>query len=256
MRRILLIAPLAALVSASVAFAATGRTSVRAVSLHDAMQRTAHVSSQRFAVDVRITKGRQPVTLHVRGASGPSALSMKMRTDDLTLPDGTVVPGMDGAVLVDGPFLYERAPNGMAVGKLRWLRQRLADLSPASPDLSNIRNMTPVTLLQVLGEARMQRVPLHAGDAWVFRGALAYDDPVVRRGLSSLTGNVEFRGLRITAWVGGDRLLHRLRITGRTADGASALRLDARLYAFGRHVHVQPPALGSFLDAKREQLTN
>jgi hypothetical protein len=254
MRRIAILAPLAALVAASVAYAAAGRTA-EPVSLADAMKRTAHVSSQRFAVDVEITKGRQPVGLHVRGASGPSALSMKMTTDELTLPDGTVVPGVDGAVLVDGPFLYERAPNGMAVGKLRWLRQRLADLSPASPDLRNIRNMTPVTLLQVLGEARMHPVR-SGGAARVFRGALAYDDPVVRRGLSSLTGNVEFRGLRITTWVGRDRLLHRLRITGRTADRSSTLRLEARLYAFGRRVHVQPPAPGSFLDAKREQLTN
>jgi hypothetical protein len=62
--------------------------------------------------------------------------------------------------------------------------------------------------------------------------------------------------LRITTWVGRDRLLHRLRITGRTADRSSTLRLEARLYAFGRRVHVQPPAPGSFLDAKREQLTN
>jgi hypothetical protein len=90
----------------------------------------------------------------------------------------------------------------------------------------------------------------------VFRGTVAYDDRVVRRGLSSLTSDIEFRDLRITAWVGRDGLLHRIRLTGRTADRSTALHLDARLYAFGSRVRVQPPAADAFLDPKREQLLN
>jgi hypothetical protein len=250
-RRIALIACLAGLSAASVAFAATGGTAARHVSLGDAARRTMLVSTQRFAVDVHIAKDRQPLTLRVRGASAPSSLSVKMKMDDLQLPDGTVAPGMDGAVLIDGPFLYERAPRGMAVGNVRWLRQRLADLSPASGELRTIHNLTSRTLLQVLFEARMHRT-----GSRMFRGTLAYDDAAVRRGLGSFTGNIEFRGLHVTAWVGNDRLVHRLRLTGRTADRSAALRLEARLFAFGRPVRVRPPAQGAFFDAKREQLAH
>jgi hypothetical protein len=245
MRRIWLIASVSALISFSVAYAATGGTAGRPASLSEAAKRTAHVSLHRFAVDVRITRDGQPLTLHVRGASAPGVLSVTMKTDDVTLPDGTRSQGIDGAVLIDGPFLYERAPDNMAIGKLHWLRLRLADLGPSSPELRNIRNLTPPSLLQVLGEARMHRIAPN-----VFSGTLAYDDPVVLRGLGSLTGNVEFRGLRITAWVGKDGLLHRLRLTGHTANGSSKLLLQARLYAFGSPVHVHVPVPGAFLDPK------
>ncbi len=254
MRRFLLIGGLALLVGAAVAFAATGGTAARpaTTSYADAAQRTLRAASQRFAVDVRITKDTRPVTLHVRGASAPGALKIRLKMDDATQADGTVVPGMNGAILIDGPFLYERAPSGMILGKVRWLRLHIADLSPSSENLRNIHDLTPYALLRVLGEARMRPT----GDPGVYSGRLAYDDPIVRNRLGALTGDIEFRNLRATVLVGTDGRVHRVRITGRTADGSAMLRLQAYLYAFGLPVKVKPPAQGAFLDPKREQLAN
>jgi hypothetical protein len=56
--------------------------------------------------------------------------------------------------------------------------------------------------------------------------------------------------------VGRDGLVHRLLITGHTADRASTLALSARLFAFGKPVHVKPPAPGTFVDDKLGQLTS
>jgi hypothetical protein len=253
MRRLALIAGLALAAAASVAFAATGGTAAgSAPSFADAAKRTLRAPTQRFAVDVWITRDAEPVTLHVRGAVAPDALKLRLKMDDRTTADGTVVPGMDAAILIDGPFLYERAPSGMNVGKVRWLRLHLADLSPSSEDLRTIRNLTSHALLRVLGQARMRPT----GDAGVYSGRLAYDDPIVRRGLGSLTGDIEFRNLRATVLVGTDGRVHRVRITGRTADGSAHLRLMAYLYAFGLPVKVKAPPQDAFLDLKREQLVN
>lgn len=239
--------------SVAFAFAATGGTAARpATSYADAAKRTLRAPSHRFAVDVKVTKDAQPVTMHVRGASAPDALEIRLKMDDAKLSDGSVVPGMNGAILIDGPFLYERAPRGMTLGKVRWLRLHLADLSPSDPNLRNIHDLTARSLLQVLDQARMRPT----GDPGVYTGRLAYDNPIVRNRLGSLTGDIEFRHLRATVLVGTDGRVHRVRITGRTADGSAMLRLQAYLYAFGLPVKVKPPAQDAFLDPKREQLAN
>jgi hypothetical protein len=170
--------------------------------------------------------------------------------DDAKRSDGTIVRGMKGAILIDGPFLYERAPAGMVLGKVRWLRLHLADLSPADPNLRNIQGLTSRSLLEVLDQARMRPT----GDPGVFSGALPYDNAIVRNHLGPLTGDIEFRQLRATVLVGIDGRVHRVRITGRTADRSTSFRLMAYLYAFGVPVTVKPPAPGAFLDPKREQL--
>lgn len=255
MRRFLLIGGLAltAAASAAFAFAATGGTAARpATSYADAAKRTLRAPTHRFAVDVKVMKDAQPLAMHVRGASAPGALKLRVKMDDAKRSDGSVVPGMNGAILVDGPFLYERAPAGMVVGRVRWLRLHLADLSPSDPNLRNINDLTPRSLLQVLDQARMRPT----GDPGVFTGRLPYDNAVVRNQLGPLTGDIEFRRLRATVLVGTDGRVHRVRITGRTADGSTSLRLMAYLYAFGQPVTVKPPAQGAFLDPKREQLAN
>jgi hypothetical protein len=253
MRRYLFIGGLALVsaASAAFAFAATGGTAARpARSYADAAKRTLRVPSHRFAVDVKVTKGAQPLTMHVRGASAPGALKLRLKMDDAKRADGSVVPGMKGAILIDGPFLYERAPDGMALGKIRWLRLHLADLSPSDKNLRNINDLTTRSLLQVLDQARMRPT----GDPGVFSGKLAYDNPVVRNRLGSLTGDIEFRHMRATVLVGTDGRIHRVRITGQTADRSTSFRLMAYLYGFGEPVKVTPPAQGAFLDPKREQL--
>jgi hypothetical protein len=255
MRRFLLIGGLALMgvSSAAFAFAATGGTAARpARSYADAAKRTLRAPSHHFAVDVKVTKSARPLTMHVRGASAPGALKLRLKMDDAKRPDGTVVPGMNGAILIDGPFLYEQAPEGMIVGKVHWLRLHLADLSPSDPNLRNIQYLTSRSLLQVLDQARLRPT----GDPGVYSGALPYDNPIVRNQLGPLTGDVEFRHLHATVLVGTDGRVHRVRITGRTADLSTSFRLMAYLYAFGVPVKVTPPAPGSFLDPKQQELAS
>lgn len=249
MRGLALMGTLAALAaSASVGFLTTRSTAAPEPTLARAAARTARSASQRFAIDVRITRSAKPLVLHVRGAAGPQAATVDLKLDDSRLPDGTVVPGVHGALLLDGPFLYERAPRSAAVGgKLRWIRLPVGDAHSAG-GLRSLRDLLPAALLRVLGRA-------HANPrGGVYAGTLAYDDPLVRRGLSTLTGDVEFRRLRVTAWLGADGLVHRARISGNTADGSSTLRLDARLSAFGAPVQVTLPPQDALLDPVRERI--
>ena len=209
-------------------------------SLADAAAHTERVASARYAIDVRLVRADGPVSLHIQGRTGPHTISVALRQGPMKLPDGTPLPGPRGAALIDGPFLYERAPSGIALyGRIRWLRLRLSDLSPASEELRAVHAMTPLPLLELLKAARTRPGELH--------GTIAYDDPSVR-GIAGLMAGLEFRNLRISAGVGGDGLVHRLVLTGRTADRATTLSLRARFFAFGRPVHVTPPAGGTFLD--------
>ena len=229
----------------SVALAATTSDAARPVSLFQALQRTTRVTTQRYTMRVTISRAKGPTTLDVRGRSGPGLLSVHVGMSKVTLADGTRVPGPDGAALLDGPFLYLRAPSSISVyGGVRWLRERVATLSPASPALHSLRDMSPAPLLRVVGESRATA----SGPSRVFYGSVAYDDPIVRNALRHLTGGLEFRALELTAWIGRDGLVHRILLQGSTADRSAALRLTARLFAFGRPVTVTPPKEGTFMD--------
>jgi hypothetical protein len=248
-----IIGSIALLIGASGAYAATGHGAARAPSLHAALLRTMSTPSERYAFTVRITKDALPVTLHVRGQQSGETISVRLHMNELKMPDGTKLAGSTGAALLLGPFLYERAPsNAVVLENVRWLRVHLADLSPNASELKAVHALTPGPLLRVLGQARMTRVKAGRG---LFHGTAAHDDPVVRSSLARLTGGVDFRSLRISAYVGRDGLVHRLLITGRTADRKSTLSLSARLFAFGRPVHVKPPRPGTFMDDKLVQLS-
>ena len=52
-----------------------------------------------------------------------------------------------------------------------------------------------------------------------------------------------------------DGLIHGIRVTGITADGTTTLDIQARLFAFGRPVHLTPPAEGTFMDQQLMQLS-
>ena len=70
------------------------------------------------------------MALHIRGQARPHTVSVAMRMSDLTLDDGTVVPGPTGAALLDGPFLYEHAPSNLAlVGPVQLAAARGLDAS-------------------------------------------------------------------------------------------------------------------------------
>jgi hypothetical protein len=234
----------------SSALAATGGDAAPKPGLHDAIARTVQARSVHYAVHVRIHRGDTPLALHIRGQADPHTISVRLRMGDMRLPDGSTVPGPTAAALLDGPFLYERAPSSLVVqGGIRWLRLTV-DLLPAqSEDLKAVHSMTPSPLLRVLLEAHMWQ----AGQR-LYRGTVAYDDPVVRTALARLTGEIEFRRLQLSVFVGRDGMLHRFVLTGRTADGRTTLSLAARFYGFGTPVHVAPPAPGTFMDEQLAQL--
>jgi hypothetical protein len=246
MPRVAFSAAAVVLVSLSITLAAAGGHAAPKPGLARAVERTGQAGSERYTIHVRMTRGGEPVSLHIRGQASRHTISVKMHMGSVKLPDGTTLPGPNGAALLDGPFLYERAPSLLAVaGGVHWLRLAVPTLAPSSEDLSAVNSMTPAPILRVLDAARI--APAAEGSR-TFHGTIAYDDPAVRTGLAKLTGGLEFRGLRLSAVVGSDGLVHRVVLTGRTADGRTTLSLRAYLYGFGRPVHVTPPAPGSFVD--------
>lgn len=255
MRQAAVMAPVAMLVvGVSVAFAATGHaTKPRATSLAAAAARTAHVSTQRFAVDLKIVKDSAPHTLHAHSAVAPNTISVHLALGEVTQPDGSIVPASETDGLIDGAFLYERMPLGLSMGPVQWLRINIASLSRSHPALRGMHGLTALPLMHVLGEARAHAVTRNAS---IFKGTVAYDDPIVVTAMRPLMAGLQFRDLRVTAWIGKDGLVHRVRITGHTADRSSTMLVNARLYAFGRPVHVTVPAEGTFIDEALQPLAN
>jgi hypothetical protein len=251
MRKAALLCSIAFVAGLSVALARSGDAAPKP-GLAQALIRTSHVQSQTYRVVVHITKGGQPLSLHIRGQASGKTISVHLKMGDVKMPDGTKVPGPNGAALLLGAFLYERAPSTLAVlGKISWLRLRLDDLSSSSAELKAIHAMTPTPLLRVLGEAHMKQA---TPGGRLYKGFVAYDNPAVRGSLSRLTGDTEYRNLRVSAYVGRDGMVHRLLLTGKTADGKSTLSLSARLFRFGRPLHVSPPKPGTFMDERLNEL--
>jgi hypothetical protein len=246
MRIAAVICPLV-LAAGSVAFAANGNGhTASAPTLEQAIENTWTSKSERYAFHVRMIRDATPISLHVRGQTGAGTISVSLRLSDMKLADGTQVPGPKTAALIDGPFLYERVPSTIALdGKVHWLRLRISDLPTSSKDVESVHALTPKPLLRVLGAAQIASSERGARG---FHGTIAYDDPSVRRGLAQLMGGLEFRGLRISAVVGRDGLVHRIVMTGHTADGKTTFSLRAHLFGFGKPVHVTPPAPGTFID--------
>ena len=252
MRRTVPIGLAATFCAASVALAASGNaTQPRASSLAQAASRTAQVRTQHYTLELRIVQDGIPHYMHAQSAVAPGTVSVHLQLGGVVLPDGTVILGSDTAGLIDGPFLYERMPNSLSMGPLRWLRVRIASLGPSHPALRGMHGMTAMPLLHVLAEARAHPV---TRDASLFRGTVAYDDPIVITALKPLSAGLQFRDLRVSASIGPHGLVRHIVITGRTADGKTTLFVEARLFAFGSPVHVSPPAEGTFMDQALLQL--
>jgi hypothetical protein len=233
------------------AVAASGGDHARGTGLAAVNSKTARAVSVHYTVSVTMTKKRQPLTLHIAGGASRDSVAVHVRLGDLTLNDGTKLPGTTGALLMSKPFLYERAPGGVAVfGNIRWLRLRVGALSPRSEVLSTMRALTPTPLLRLVAQSHLRPTSVRGG----FSGAVAYDDPVVRMSLHALAGGIEFRGLRVFVHVARDGRIHTVRLTGRTADGKTRLSLVARLFGFGTPVKVVPPKPGTFMDQALAQL--
>jgi hypothetical protein len=161
---------------------------------------------------------------------------------------GAAMPGPEQSALIDGPFLYEGSPNGIAVqGNVRWLRVPIARIGTSSKAVTTMHNLSPAPLLRIVDEWSRARTRLPDG---VFHGTVAYDDPVVLAALSGMTGGIQFRDLSFTARIGDDGFVHSITLTGRTADGSRTLSAAVTMYGFGRPVRVSIPREGTFMDQK------
>lgn len=247
MRRALVLAFVSALAAAPAAMAST--PAAPAISLAHAVRTTDGVSTLRYVMTISISRRDEPtLRLHVRGTRSRTSLAIHVQESSTDVADGVSVPGPSQSAIIDGPFLYEGAPDGIAVdGAIRWLRVPVARIGQKAPALSNVRSLSPAPLLRVLDEWTRARIRVADGR---FRGTVAYDDPIVLAALAGMTGGVEFRDLRFSARADRAGYLHTIRVTGRTADRMRALTVDARLYAFGWPVRVRVPAEGTFMDEK------
>lgn len=254
MRRTVSIGLVATLGAASVGLASSGNTAKpRAPSLAEAAARTAHVQRQRFSMELTIVQNKTTHIVRASSASAPGTISVQLELDAVTLPTGDIIPSSSTAGLIDGPFLYERARDGLTIGGANWVRLSIARIGSSSLALRGMHGMTAMPLLHVLGEAHAYPITRSAS---IFRGTVAYDDPIVVTALAPLTGGLQFRDLRVAAWIGPGGLVRHVRLTGHTADRTTTLLADAHLFGFGRPVHVTPPAEGAFLDQSLLKLRN
>jgi hypothetical protein len=247
MRRPLLLAFVSTFSVASVALAATEAKAPRST-LGQAVFRTSHAASLRYAMVISVARRHYPATeLRIRGTRTTGLLFVHVKAFSTVLADGTALPGPQQSALIDGSFLYEGSPNGVAVaGKIRWLRVPVARLG-TSKAITTMQNLSPAPILRLLDEWSKVRTRAPHG---VFRGSVAYDDPIVLAALSGMTGGIEFRNVAFTARIGDDGYVHAVTVRGKTADGSRTLLVTVRMFGFGRPVHVSIPGEGTFMDQK------
>jgi hypothetical protein len=247
MHKSLLLAFVSTFAVASVALAATGGKAPRST-LGQAVYRTSHASSLRYAMVIAVTRTHYPsMQLRIHGTRTTGSLYVHVKAFSTVLADGTALPGPQQSALIDGPFLYEGSPNGIAIaGKIRWLRVPVARLG-TSKAITTMHNLSPAPTLRLVDEWSKVRTRAPHG---VFRGSVAYDDPIVLTALSGMTGGIEFRDVAFTARIGIDGYVHAITVTGRTADGSRTLLVTVRMSGFGRPVRVPIPGEGTFMDQK------
>lgn len=248
MRRSLLLAFVSTFAVASVALAAAGGNEPKAT-LVEAVSHTNHASSVHYVMQIAVAHTHHPsLKLNVRGARGTDSLFIHVRAFTSLVNDGPAdAAGPQQSAFIDGPFLYEGSPNGVAVaGKIRWLRVPLARRDTARA-IAAMHNMSPAPLLRILDE--WSNVRSHTSDG-AFHGTVAYDDPIVLTALSGMTGGTEFRHVFFSVRIGDDGYVHNIRVTGTTADKTKSVTVTAHLFGFGRPVRVTPPREGTFIDRK------
>ncbi len=249
MRRSLLLAFVSTFAVASVALASTGKEDASHSTLGQAVFRTSHASTLRYALVISVTRTHQAaLQLRVQGTRTTSSLFVHIKAVSMLAGGGAAMPGPQQSALIDGPFLYEGSPNGIAVqGNVRWLRVPIARIGTSSKAVSTMHNLSPAPLLRIVDEwSRAQTSAPHGA----FHGTVAYDDPIVLAALSGMTGGIQFRDVFFTARIGDDGFVHAITITGRTADGSRTLSASVKMYGFDRPVLVSIPGEGTFMDQK------
>src|SRR5262249_3838835 len=138
MRKALLIG-----VAVTLLWSSTG--SARSQRLGSAVRATESAPSFRYAIAISVTRAEAPPTgLSIHGVSGRGQPFVHVRQ----------IPGRDGAAMIDGPFLYERASSRVVVDRsIQWLRVPIASIGKASSVVNAVRSLTPLPLLRVLGES-------------------------------------------------------------------------------------------------------
>ena len=212
--------------------------------------KTVRAASVHYAVAVRLLKHGQPFVLHITGGASRDRVAVHLRLASLKLADGTELPGTTGAIMLAKPFLYERAPGGLDVNGLSWLRLPTVGMAPNSEALSSVRALTPSPLLHVIQESKLRP----ASRAGWYIGTVAYDDPVVMTALDKLGGGLQYRDLTVAVHVSRTGFISGVLITGHTADRSTSFALHARLYGFGVPVTVVPPKPGTFMDQQLSRL--
>ncbi len=249
MHRSLLLAFVLTFLVPSAALAATGGKEPKAT-LVQAVSHTNQASSLRYVMEIAIRRRGSPTAqLHVHGTRGTGALFVHVREYSSAAAGGpAAVPGPQQSAFLDGPFLYEGAPNGVVVsGKIRWLRIPLARVGPSASAVAAVYNLSPAPLLRILDEWSRARTQSPNG---TFHGTVEYDDPIVLTALGGMAGGVEFRRVFFSATIGDDGYVHTIRVTGSTADRSRSLIVTAHLYAYERPVRIAPPREGTFIDQK------
>jgi hypothetical protein len=210
---------------------------------------TNHASSVHYVMQIAVAHTHHPsLRLDVHGARGTDSLFVHVRAFTSLVNDGPAdSAGPQQSAFVDGPFLYEGSPNGVAVaGKVRWLRVPVTRPDTARA-IASMHNMSPAPLLRILDEWSSARS--HTSDGR-FHGTVAYDDPIVLTALSGMTGGTEYRHVFFSVKIGDDGYVHSIRVTGATADKSKSVTVTAHLFGFGRPVRVTPPREGTFIDQK------
>jgi hypothetical protein len=248
MRRSLLLAFVSTFAVASVALAATGKESPHST-LGQAVARTSHASTLRYALVIAVTRRHiAALQLRVHGTRTTGSLFLHVKAVSMLASGGAAMPGPEQSALIDGPFLYEGSPNGIAVqGNVRWLRVPIARIGTSSKAVATMHNLSPAPLLRIVDEWSRARTRSPHG---VFHGTVAYDNPVVLAALSGMTGGIQFRHVSFIVRIGDDGFVHSITLRGRTADGSRTLKASVKMYGFGRPVRVSIPGEGTFMDQK------
>ena len=227
---------------ASVALAATGAKPPKST-LAQAVDQTNRARTMRYAMVITMVRTHNPsMTLRVHGTRGHGSLFIHVQAM------ANALPGPEQSALIDGPFLYEGSPNGVAVmGKVRWLRLPIARIGTQAKPIATMHNLSPAPLLRVLDEWTHAKTHSRNG---VFHGTVAYDDGIVQTALAGMSGGLQFRHIWFSVRIGSDGYVHTIRLTGRTADGHRTLTVSANLYAFQLPISLRIPGEGTFIDQK------
>src|SRR5690348_166795 len=100
MRKVVVIVLVGAALSIGLAAVVAGGHAAPKPGLAAAVERTQGASSTHFVIHVALERRSMRLTLQIHGQASARTISVRMKMGDVTLADGTVVPGSDGAAIL------------------------------------------------------------------------------------------------------------------------------------------------------------